>query len=434
MMKKWIYFFVLLFLFACKDDVPVSYLTPEKATVYFKKVEDICNRDGGRLWGRNLYGPLMYVDRTTRKLFANQPDAEGLLKLKDGIYNGSFPKENVVRTSSVTFGGSLFGMAVLPNEEDEYRITSRAIHSLFHCYQSALGIHSSGFNLTNMDEKPARIWLKLEWRALRKAVTSDGEDQLQAIRDALIFRGSNRETYPKFSSLENQFETYEGLATFTYTLLESDSREQYLTRLVDYLDREYNYQSYATSYGNIHGALYATLLYYKGFDFKTINNDTIDLGNLVRRQYNIELPQVCRDIAGSIAMNYNIDEIIQEEARRETAIKERLDNQTSIFTKKPVVYLELESPYFDFEPEDVQSLDTLGTLYNTIRVSDNWGKLTVDKVGCLVSNNYKYIRISAKGYKEEKNHISGEGWQLVLNDGWEIKNVDQNYIVRKLTP
>ena len=155
---------------------------------------------------------------------------------------------------------------------------------------------------------------------------------------------------------------------------------------------------------------------------------------MVREVYNIELPRFCRDVAGSIAINYNINEIMQEEASREKAIKERLDNQTSVFTKRPVVYLELESPYFDFEPEDVQSLDTLGTLYNTIRVSDNWGKLTVDKGGCLVSNNYKYIRISARGYKAEKNHISGEGWQLVLNDGWESKEVDQNYIVRKIIP
>jgi hypothetical protein len=433
-MKKWLYFTCLLFIFACKEEIPETYLSPEKATAYFKKTEDLCNRDGGRLWGKNLYGPLMFVDRNSRKLFANQPDADGLLKLKDGIYNGSYPKENILGTMAVKFGETLFGMAVLPPEEDDYRITSRAIHSLFHRYQNLQGIHSSGYNLTNMDEKYARIWIKLEWKALRKAVNSEGEEQLQAIRDALIFRGSNRETYPKFADLENQFETYEGLATFTYQLFESDSPEEFRTRLLEYLDRVYSYPSYARSYGNIHGALYATLLYYKGFDFKTVSPGDLDLGNMVRELYDIELPRFCRDVAGSIAINYNIDEIMKEEADREKDTKERLDEQTSIFTRKPVVYIELESPYFDFEPEDVHPLDSLGTLYNTIRVSDNWGKLTVDKVGCLVSNNYKFIRISAQGYETDKNHISGEGWQLVLNDGWEIKAVDQNYIVRKILP
>ena len=94
-------------------------------------------------------------------------------------------------------------------------------------------------------------------------------------------------------------------------------------------------------------------------------------------------------------------------------IKERIHRQISIFTEKPVVFFELESPYFDFEPEDIRSLDTLGTLYTAMRVSDNWGKLTVDNGGCLVSNNLKYLRITAKGFKEAKNHIYGEGWHLI---------------------
>ena len=69
-----------------------------------------------------------------------------------------------------------------------------------------------------------------------------------------------------------------------------------------------------------------------------------------------------------------------------------------------------------------------------MRVSDNWGKLTVDKGGCLVSNNYKYLRITAKGFKEDKNQIIGEGWHLILNNDWELIEVNQNYFVRKLMP
>ena len=67
-------------------------------------------------------------------------------------------------------------------------------------------------------------------------------------------------------------------------------------------------------------------------------------------------------------------------------------------------------------------------------MSDNWGKLTVDKTGCLISNNYKYLRITAKGIKIDKNHVTGEGWQIMMNDGWEIKNSNQDYYLRKLTP
>ena len=196
-MKKWILFPVFIFLINCKGDESVTYFTPEKALNYFKSIENICNLDNGRLWGTNLYGPLMFVDRTSRMIIANSPDSEGLLKAKDGIYTGDYPKESIISNTPVMYGGVLFALAPVPPEEDEYGIMANAIHSLFHRLQKIGGISSFGYNTNNMDEKQARLWIKLEWKALHKALTSQGEERQIAIRDALIFRGSNREFYKK---------------------------------------------------------------------------------------------------------------------------------------------------------------------------------------------------------------------------------------------
>jgi len=433
-MKNWILFSSLLFILSCHGEKSCTYFTQEKASQSFKNIEDICNRDNGNLWGENLFGPIMFVDRITRRIIANQPDNEGLLKGKDGVYTGLYPKELMVNHGSVTFGGSKYAMVPIPNEEDDYRITTRAIHSLFHSFQKSAGILSASYNTNNMDDKEARLWIKLEWKALRKSLNSEGEERRLAIRDALIFRGSNRELYTKYADNENKFENHEGLATFTYTLLSTNSPEEYKMRLFENLDQIYSMQSYSRSYGFIHGALYASLLFEQGFDFSTIKTNNFDLGNAVRELYNIELPVICRDVAGSLAVNYNIDAINKEEEKRLAEIKGRVHKQISTFTEKPVVFLELESPYFDFEPEDINSLDTLGTLYNSIRVSDNWGKLTVNKGGCLVSNNFKSLRITAKGFKKDKNHVEGEGWILILNNNWELVIVNHNYFISKLMP
>ena len=433
-MKKWIFSPLFLFLLSCKGEKTETYFTPEKATQYFKIIEDICNRDNGKLWGKNLFGPIMFVDRTSRRIVANQPDNEGLLKLKDGIYTGIYPKELIINNAPVKFGGVLFAMTPLPSQEDDFRIKTQSIHSLFHRFQETKGIPFASYNTINMDEKEARLWIKLEWKALQKAINSEGEERQLAIRDALIFRGSNRELYQKFAADENRVETYEGLATFTFLILDTNSPEEYKTRLFESLDRIYNMPSFARSFGFIHGALYATLLYDKGFDFKKIQPDNIDLGKAVKELYKIELPVICRDVGGSLAVNYNMDAIIREEETRRADIQDRIHKLISTFTEKPVVFLELESPYFDFEPEDIHPLDTLGTLYSSMRVSDNWGKLTVEKGGCLVSNSYKFLRITAKGFKEEKNHIFGEGWQLILNGNWELVPVEGNYFARKLMP
>lgn len=433
-MNKWIIFPLFLLLLSCKERTIETYFTPEKASRYFREIEEICNRDNGKLFGENLCGPIMFIERGTRRIVANQPDNEGLLKLKEGIYTGIYPKEFMFSNAPGTYGGTLFAMAPLPEKEDPYKIKTRAFHSLFHRFQEDEGDFAATFNLANMDEKEARLWIKLEWKALRKAINSEGEERQLALRDALIFRGSNRELYHKYADEENKFETYEGLATFAYTLLCTDSPQEYKLRLFENLDRIYSMQSYAWSYGFVHGALYASLLYDKGFNFKIIKNSSFDLGNAVKELYKIDLPSICRDVAGSLAVNYEIEAINKEEEKRDEDIKESVHRQISTFTEKPVVFLELESPYFDFEPENIHSLDTLGTLYSSIRISDNWGKLTVDKGGCLLSNNLRFVRITAKAFQADKNHITGEGWHLVLNNDWELIPVDQNYFVRKLMP
>jgi hypothetical protein len=433
-MRKWLYILVLIVPMGCSTKKTDIYFTPEKAGWYFSQVEKYCNRDSGKLWGRNLYGPMMFVDRPTKKIFANKPDAEGTLKLKDGIYTGTFPKEIVLDNAGVVLGGTLFGTAPLPSTEDTFRITTRAVHGLFHAFRKNSGIKPSATYIRTMDEKNSRLWLKLEWRALRNAINSDEEYREQSVRDALVFRGARREQYLDEISGENNFECWEGLTTFTYTLLCSNSKEEVRKNLLDMLDRTYKFQSYSRSYGFIHGALYAWLAYQKGFDFRTINNDSADLAGVVKKLYNIQLPSICRDVAGSLALGYDVESIYKEEEQRLADIKEGIHKQISAFTEKPVVYLELESPYFDFEPEEIRSLDTLGTIYNSIRVSDNWGKLTVEKGGCLVSYNLKSMRVPAKNFVEAKNHISGDGWHLILNDDWQVVRMDENYFIRKLMP
>jgi len=408
-------------------------MTPERATYYFSAIEEICRADSGNLWGESLSGPIMYVDRISRKIIANAPDKENLLKLKDGVYTGIYPKEKLIDVIDVEYGGTLFAMVRLPDEEDEYRIKALTIHSLVHCMQVKRNIEPRGFNNRHMNEKNARMWLKLEWHALKNALSSVGEVRYLAVRDALIFRGARHEAYPDYIYDETRFENYEGLPTFSYTLLCSASKEEQTKRLLDGIDYYYNL-NFGYSYGFIHGALYAYLLYDKGFRLDSVSTDSTDLGILTARMYDITLPDILRDVAGSLAINYDIETIQQEETERQIRIKEASNKRLSAYTEKPVVFFDLESPSFGFEPDALNSLDTLGTIYTSLRVSDNWGKLVVEEGGCLVSYNLKEIRVPAKGLKINKAHISGEGWDLFLTNSWELVKTDNNYRVKRLSP
>jgi hypothetical protein len=433
-MKNLIILIVLVLLTNCKSEKGSVYFTPQKAAFYFKSIEELCNKDNGEIWGKNLYGPLLFVDRASRRIYANMPDKDGLLKLKDGIYTGLYPEEWIIGNNDKDFGGVVFAIVNIPMEENAFRIETRAISELFKCFQKTRGFVPVRVNIRHMNQKNARLWLKLEWKALRNAINNTGEASQQALRDALIFRGARRELYKEFQIDENRSEVNEGLANFTSTLLFSKTDEEFKTRLLEQIDMVYGFSSYTFSSGSLNGSLYSYFLREKGFDFLSIPNHDVDLGNIARGIYKIELPEICRDVAGSIALNYDIDGIYREEDQREQDIRERINKQVGTFIEKPVVYMQLESPYFGFEPEDVHPFDTLGTLYSTLRVSDNWGKLTVDLGGCLVSNNLKFLKVTAKNIKESKTQITGDGWMLLLNRDWKLEKADQNYYIRRLEP
>lgn len=434
-MKRWtvLLIFLPLFFTQCKEEEGTEYFTVEKASYYFSEVERLCDKDDGNLWGENLYGPILFIDTKTRRLYSNVQDKEGLLKPREDIFTGTFPREEVSNYAK-EFGGTLYAMAPIPEEEDYYRITSRCIHGLFHCFQIRKNIDTPDYNTSHMGERTARLWLKMEWRALERAIRTNGDTRKQAVRDALVFRSARQELYPKYVQEENKFENYEGLASFTWMMLCSESRDDYLKILLDYYHRIYNYRSYTFSYGFVHGNIYAFLLNDTGFDFSSIDSRDFDLGEVLMNRYEISLPEISRDIAGSLAFSYDVDLVKEEEKQREDQLREGLRRRTAQFTEKPVVLLELQSPNFSFEAEDTDPVDTLGTIYQTIRVSDNWGKLAVEEGGCLVSPNLKFLRVPAKNVEKDKQHITGDGWRIVLNNNWELVKVEENYFIRKLMP
>ena len=436
-MKKWFLLPVIILTVSCSkpDNNPEIYFNARKALAYFSAIDSICEADKGKLWGTNLAGPVVFIDRPTRRMFANKPDNEGQLKLKEGVYQGIFSRERLIENSAVEIGGKIFAMVPLPPREDGYRIKTSAINALFHCLQKNLGVTHERFAIRSMDDRFARIWLKLEFRALKKAIEAESPDLISHIRDAIIFRGARRELFPSSIKEENRFEIYEGLSLFTSTLLCAKSQEEAKHRFQENLDIVYKFPSYSRAYGSIIGSTYTYLLYSGGYNIKPLlKSDTTDLGDIVIRYFNLRVPAIYRDVAGSLALVYDVDNIYKEEEQRMNEIRERIRRQLSKFTEKPIVTIELESPYFDFEPEDIRSLDTLGTIYNSIRIADNWGKLTVEKGGCLVSYNLKYVRLPAKNLKESKNHYYCDGWHIIVSNNWKIVKVDDNYVLRKATP
>jgi hypothetical protein len=54
----------------------VAQVDQQRAQEYFKEVQALCERDGGRLWGVSVCAPMVIFDRQTQTLATSQPAPE----------------------------------------------------------------------------------------------------------------------------------------------------------------------------------------------------------------------------------------------------------------------------------------------------------------------------------------------------------------------
>ncbi len=68
---------------------------------YFEDIKKICNKDNGKLWGVNLWSPIIVIDRKTRTVIATEKDNEGFLTKREGVYTGRFPDSLIIANSII---------------------------------------------------------------------------------------------------------------------------------------------------------------------------------------------------------------------------------------------------------------------------------------------------------------------------------------------
>src|SRR6476659_5839768 len=183
-----------------------AQVQPEIAKRYFEEATKLCERDAGRLWGVSLCGPMVIADPATGTRATSQPEPAGPTPAFSSFADGP-----------VTWGGErwfAFPLAMLPANAADVR-QQLMLHGLFHRIQAQLGlITEDGFN-EHLDTLEGRVSIQLEWRALRRALESNGSDRAEAIADALAFRRERRRRFPGASDNERRDEIREGLASYT---------------------------------------------------------------------------------------------------------------------------------------------------------------------------------------------------------------------------
>jgi hypothetical protein len=397
-----------------------SAVEPDKAATLFGEAKTICERDHGALWGKSLCGPILIVEPSDRALTANQADADGVLKPAGGLFTGVLPKADNIANSAMDWSGTHWTELVWPLVSDDPAKRQVMIaHELFHRIQPGLPIATpkEGDN-AHLDTLEGRYLLQLEWRALARALTAPSPAARRtAIADALLFRAARYERFPHAAADENALELIEGVAEYTGVRLGLTTPEARIAYAVSDLKPYIPDATFVRSFAYATGPAYGLLLDRADPAWRSQLASGKSLDQLLRAA--LRLPAGNPAAAADRAKIYDPDKSLRAaELKRDAAMKARAAANQAKLVDGPVLILPLKHMNYSFNPQTLQALGGVGTVYPTLRLIDEWGVIEVED-GALMTKDEKTLSVSAAGI--DGSGLKGKGWTLTLKPGWAVK-------------
>ncbi|TAJ11834.1 hypothetical protein DMA11_15355 [Marinilabiliaceae bacterium JC017] len=362
--------------------------------------------DRVKLWKKEILGPTLFINRTTKKAYCNYKLNNAFKRVRDELYSGQLPDDIIVANSTAQINGINCAMIALPLPSSISSKKTLVIHESFHRIQDSV-IQNHAYYNEHIDNKDARILLKLEWEYLIRAYTEkDKNTKTEYCHKALDYRAQRRKIYPECAKNENYFELEEGLAEYTAVKYCFRTR----TEIADYLNNQWTKfkpaQSFIRTFGYLSGLSYALLLDDYNTEWRLNSNEIEDLGALLLKH----LP-----MAQYESMSNSNDTLYHRITQEENNIyQQRQQFLNSIITKldtaKFLIFELTENKSIGFNPSDMHDLDSLGTYFPFIEVKDNWGTVKVKRGnGALISDNWSILKV-----------IQGDNLEMNLSNAWRF--------------
>ncbi len=401
---------------------------------YFDELRQLSAADRGNLWGRKVAGPIFFVDPRSRSIVASEPDSNGLLRSQDGVWIGTLPKEINAANTAIDIHGKRWTMVMWPVSDNRYARQRLLMHESFHRIQPSIGIPASDPSNAHLATRDGRIWTRLEWRALTEALFRAGDARKSALKDALTFRARRRMLSPAAAEDERRLELSEGLAEYTGYMLGGLPRSALADRVAVQLAQSETQESFVRSFAYASGPAYALLLDASGIPWRPKLDSTSDLSAMAFRAYGIG--GLAPLNAESLIDRYDGSRMVADEKARDTKRAENEGRLRALFVDGPTLTLSVAGSFaFSFDPNGAVPLPGLGTVYESSRITDDWGVLEVSSGGVMFLRRADGAITGIVVPKPSMNAttIKGDGWQLTLANGWSAKEGAKagSYDIRK---
>lgn len=390
------------------------------AKQYIQEFESACAQDDGVLWGMPLNGPVIFVDMKSRFVVANQADAEGNLKQQEDMFAGTMPPDIMLGNTAMEWSGVKWTMIIWQFIPDSPKARTQLLtHEAFHRIQDKIGFPPppSPPN-SHLNELDGRVWLQLEWRALKKALETEGQETLAAIEDALIFRAYRRSLFPEPSKGERPLEMHEGLAEYTGVKLSGTSRMEFAN---DIQKAPEKFKTFSRSFAYISGPAYGLLLDEYGSSWRESLKVEDDLGLLLGEAIDFRLPPNLQEEAEKRSAKYHGASLRTAEEKRERELQKQIADYLAKLVDDPVLILPIPSGSSgSFNPREIIQLNDYEMIQPNGTIKAEWGILTISGSGAFVDNRKKVVHVTAPPIPDARP-LMGNGWKVELSEGWIVE-------------
>lgn len=400
-----------------------QYTLSDSIVTSFKEIK-VATKANENIWGKDLYGPILIVNAATRKLYANESDSAGVLKMENGVYSGILPININIANTSVRWNGKDWAMIILPLPRIKKDRINFLAHELFHRAQPSLGFKLFNIDNNHLDKKDGRIYLRLELVALQNALTSANIKEMRKhLTNAFVFRKYRQSLFPGADNSENLLELNEGIAEYTGMIISNRTKPGAIDHFIKSIDQFFNNPTFVRSFAYQTIPVYGYLLRKEKKFWNTDITLKTNLVNYFINAFKITMPVDLKQEAIKIADTYNAVVINAEESGREERINKLIAGYKSIFVDQPHFEINFEQMNISFDPGNIMPVEDKGTYYPNLRITDKWGILTVQN-GALISPMWNKVSLSNPIKFDDKN-ITGNGWTLQISDGY-ILSKDNN--------
>jgi hypothetical protein len=256
--------------------------------------------------------------------------------------------------------------------------------------------------------------MRLEWRALARALGASGAARTSAIADVLAFRAARHQRFPGAAAAEHATDINEGIATYTQYVTGSESAQDAIRHAATTLAGAETGESFIRTFAYASGAGYGLLLDALSPGWHRKITAASDPGQLLSAAAGVTaLPA-----AAAAATRYDGASLRAAEEQRDRAQQAIVAELRRRYVDGPVLVVP-RAGSGSVNNAGATVIPGAGTVFRALANKGAWGFFDAPG-GALVSADGETVSLPAPVIVDATT-LKGDGWTATVGPGWTVQ-------------